>query len=140
MSGDKAPKVLIGEDVTNLHYLDPYEVHRPIKNGYMNIQPGQAETVCLDMLEMIIRECLQKRLKIKNFELFNCIVIAQDIIINYKFLDLALKRLKFKSAIVHQESVMATYGLAHPSACIVDIGADKINICCIDDGMIIPES
>ena len=32
---------------------------------------------------------------------------------------------------------MSSFGLAIQSSCVVDIGSDKINICCVDEGMII---
>lgn len=35
---------------------------------------------------------------------------------------------------------MATYAMALPSACVVDIGSSKINVCCIDEGILSPKS
>mmetsp|Transcript_13269 Transcript_13269/g.13069 ORF Transcript_13269/g.13069 Transcript_13269/m.13069 type:complete len:175 (+) Transcript_13269:232-756(+) len=55
-------------------------------------------------------------------------------------LNLVLGKMKFKSAFVHTESVMVTYAMALPSACIVDIGSSKINVCCVDEGLIAPKS
>ena len=128
----------------NLHHSDNYQVYYPIKNGYLNVKEGQSETVCLDMLENIIRACLKDRLKISDengaFSQFSCLIIVPDLMLKKKILDLGLKRLKFKAAVLHQESVMSTYGLAQPSACIVDIGAEKISISCVDEGQLITES
>lgn len=51
-----------------------------------------------------------------------------------------LGKMKFKSIFIHTESVMATYAMALPSACIVDIGSTKINVCCVDEGTIVSKS
>jgi actin-related protein 8 len=46
----------------------------------------------------------------------------------------------FKAIFVHNESVMATYAMAAQSACVVDIGSQKISVCCIDDGVVLPKT
>jgi len=35
---------------------------------------------------------------------------------------------------------MACFGTAVSSACVVDIGHEKINVCCVDEGVIIPHT
>jgi actin-related protein len=51
-----------------------------------------------------------------------------------------LGKMKFKSIFIHTESVMATYAMALPQGCVVDIGSSKINVCCIDEGLLAPKS
>lgn len=46
-----------------------------------------------------------------------------------------LRYMKFKAVIVQQESTAATYGAGVSSAVVVDIGAQKTNIVCIEDGV-----
>ena len=55
-------------------------------------------------------------------------------------INLILAKMKFKSLFIHTESVMATYAMAMSSACVVDIGSSKINVCCIEDGLLVPKS
>ena len=38
---------------------------------------------------------------------------------------------------IHQESALASYAMAVSSACVIDIGATKTTVCCIDEGIII---
>ncbi len=33
-----------------------------------------------------------------------------------------------------QESVCATYGAGVSSACVVDVGDQKVSVCCVEDG------
>jgi actin-related protein 8 len=49
-------------------------------------------------------------------------------------------KLGFKAIFVHNESVMATYAMAAQSACVVDIGSQKISVCCVDDGVVLPKT
>ena len=51
-----------------------------------------------------------------------------------------LAKMRFKGIFIHTESVLATYAMALPSACVVDIGSSKINVCCVEEGVITPKS
>jgi len=35
---------------------------------------------------------------------------------------------------------MACFGTAVSSACVLDIGHEKISVCCVDEGVIIPKT
>lgn len=35
---------------------------------------------------------------------------------------------------------MACFGTAVSSACVVDIGHEKISVCCVDEGVVIPRT
>ena len=39
-----------------------------------------------------------------------------------------------------QESLAASFGAGFSQACIVDIGAQKTSICCVEEGMCVAES
>lgn len=51
-----------------------------------------------------------------------------------------LKNLGFSAIYLQLESILATYGACLSSACIVDIGYQKINICCVEEGTIVNNS
>jgi len=55
-------------------------------------------------------------------------------------INMLVAKMGFKSIFIHQESVMATYAMALPSACVIDIGSSKISVCCIDEGVVAPKS
>jgi len=42
--------------------------------------------------------------------------------------------------LLYQESLAATYGAGISNACVVDMGATKTSIACVDDGMVIAET
>ena len=39
-----------------------------------------------------------------------------------------------------QESLAATYGAGISNACVVDLGAVKTSVACVDDGLVIPDT
>jgi actin-related protein 8 len=39
-----------------------------------------------------------------------------------------------------QESLAATYGAGISNACVVDIGAVKTSIACVDEGLVLPDT
>jgi len=51
-----------------------------------------------------------------------------------------MREFGFKRACFMQESLAASFGAGYSMACIVDIGAQKTSICCVEDGMCIEES
>ncbi|KAG8867781.1 actin-like protein arp8 [Serendipita sp. 405] len=57
-----------------------------------------------------------------------------------ELVQLLLIEMGFKQVAVHQESVCATYGAQLSNACVVDIGAAKTSICCVEDGLILPDT
>ena len=88
---------------------------------------------------------MKNKIKIpeKEWSTFNCIVILPDIFIrrHMKMLVHSLfHSIGFKKIYLHLESVMACFGTAVSSACVVDIGHEKINVCCVDEGVIIPKT
>lgn len=54
--------------------------------------------------------------------------------------EVLLKDLGFKSVIIHQASVAAVLGAGLTSACVVDVGSQKISVACVDDGLSLPRS
>ncbi len=47
---------------------------------------------------------------------------------------------EFSAIYVHCESVLATFGACISSACVVDVGYQKINVACVEEGVIVPNT
>lgn len=41
---------------------------------------------------------------------------------------------------IFQESVCSTFGCGLSSACVVDVGDEKTSICCVEDGLLVPNT
>ncbi|KAJ9104346.1 hypothetical protein QFC19_003988 [Naganishia cerealis] len=51
-----------------------------------------------------------------------------------------LQRMGFRQCGVLQESLCATFGAGLSSACVVDIGAERTSVACVDDGLLLGET
>lgn len=78
----------------------------------------------------------------QNLRHFSSILVVPDSFckIHVRYLINMIFNLGFKSVFIHQESVMATYAMALPTAVVVDIGSTKTSVCCIEEGIIIQKS
>jgi hypothetical protein len=137
------PKYLVGREALTIAENDMYLLRCPIKYGLFNTQYSYQGVI--DDLTKITEFCLNQVLGIerKDYENLNVVILLPDLFIKPQvkaLINIFLKVLGFKAAFVHLESIMATFGTALQSACVVDIGADKVNVCCIDEGMILDDS
>lgn len=75
----------------------------------------------------------------ENLKHFNVLLVIPDtcVKIHVRHMISMLYNLGFKGMFIHQESVMSTYAMALPTAVVVDIGATKTSVCCIEEGIII---
>lgn len=55
-------------------------------------------------------------------------------------MELILREFGFARLCFIQESLAATFGAGYTSACVVDIGAQKTSVCCVEEGMCIENS
>jgi actin-related protein 8 len=49
-------------------------------------------------------------------------------------------KIGFNRFYIHLESVLACLGTSISSAVVVDVGHEKINICCVEEGVILPKT
>ena len=135
------PKTLIGREALCIpSNNNDYDLRFPIKYGYFNVD--YSFYTVLNDLSLILLYCFEKVLKINrnNFKNYNIVYIIPDLFIKTEIkamINLFFKFFGFKNIFIHLESVMSSFGLAIQSSCVVDIGSDKTNICCVDEGMII---
>ena len=135
------PNILIGREALCIPTNNnDYEVRFPIKYGYFNSEYNFY--IVLNDLSLILNYCFEKILKINqdDFKNFNIVYIIPDLFIKTEIkamINVFFKYFGFKNIFLHLESVMSSFGLAIQSSCVVDIGSDKVNICCVDEGMII---
>ena len=135
------PDLLIGREALCIpSNNNDYEVRFPIKYGYFN--PEFNFYTVLNDISLILNYCFEKILKINqnDFKNYNIVYIIPDLFIKTEIkamINLFFKYFGFKNIFLHLESVMSSFGLAIQSSCVVDIGSDKVNICCVDEGMII---
>jgi actin-related protein len=55
---------------------------------------------------------------------------------HFRYLLELIAKMGFKSVMPLQESVAATYAMAAPTACIIDVGHTQTTISCVDEGVV----
>ncbi|KAF9240697.1 hypothetical protein BU15DRAFT_87583 [Melanogaster broomeanus] len=122
-----------------------YTVRWPIHGQNFNSRDYPSVQMILDDIETIISTVLEDKLSIKRgeFKNFSVMLVIPDFydrVYVREFINIILVSLGFKQVCVQQESLAATYGAGISNACVVDIGAVKSSIACVDEGMVIADS
>lgn len=79
----------------------------------------------------------------KEWKTFSCIIVVPDVFIRLhikQLISMIFVKIGFNRIYMHLESVLACLGTAVSSALVVDIGHEKINVCCVDEGVILPKT
>lgn len=123
-----------------------YRLSWPIQHGWFHENDYLSREHMIDDFEGIIESALRKDLGLKSsLSWEECMVVCvipdlYDKKYVEEIADLFLKNMEFKQIAFIQESVAVLSGAALTQACVVDIGAQKVSISCVDDGMIIEDS
>ncbi|CAG8459317.1 6207_t:CDS:10 [Paraglomus occultum] len=122
-----------------------YKVRYPIQYGEFNTRDYDSIKSVVGDLETIWTEVIQQNLHIarKEFRNYSVILVIPDIynrVVVTEMMNMLLRYMGFRRAFVQQESVCVTFGAGMSLACVVDIGAQRTSVSCVEDGMIIPDS
>ncbi|KDR80664.1 hypothetical protein GALMADRAFT_222260 [Galerina marginata CBS 339.88] len=140
-------EVLVGEQA--LRIVDPvisnYFVKWPIYASNFNTRDYNSIQMILSDLEAIVEKTLSDKFNIqkpdyKNFSIMLVIPDFYDRAYVREIVNLLTVAMGFKQICAQQESLAASYGAGISNACVVDIGATKISIACVDEGLVLPET
>ncbi|PPQ78392.1 hypothetical protein CVT25_011615 [Psilocybe cyanescens] len=140
-------KVLVGEKA--LRIVDPvssnYIVRWPLYGSNFNTRDYNSVQMILSDLEEIINTTLSDKFDIKpsdykNFSIMLVIPDFYDRAYVREIVNLLIIVMGFKQICAQQEALAATYGAGISNACVVDIGATKTSIACVDEGLVLPET
>lgn len=54
--------------------------------------------------------------------------------------NMLIQDMGFAAVLVQQESVCATFGAGLSSACVIHVGSEQTQICCVDEGLVVSDS
>lgn len=122
-----------------------YKLFWPIKYGTVNEKDYTRKNSIWDDYFLIIESAINEQLGIKRRELkqYSCVFIIPDLYERVHvttILDTLMRDFELKQVCFMQESLAATFGAGWSAACIVDIGAQKTSIACVDEGLVQEES
>ncbi|KAG1222465.1 hypothetical protein G6F62_008954 [Rhizopus arrhizus] len=129
--GEKALRFPISKD-------SEYQLSYPWKQGTLN--NTSSLNAVLGDLEAIWTTVVTNDLEVEksDFKNYNVVLIVPDLIDKSYLCELTrmlLVHMNFKAVLVQQESACATYGAGLSTAVVVDVGAQRTNITCVEDGV-----
>jgi actin-related protein 8 len=126
---------------------DPkFKLFWAMQHGWLNERDYPSRGFISDTLTYAFEEALRNELSLDNMELwkqYSCVFVIPDLYDKTyveELLRVGLKDLEFARVCFIQESLAASFGAGYSTACIVDVGAQKTSICCVEDGMCIEDS
>lgn len=136
----------IGEKALNIppDSSPRYDLKWPIRNGLFNEKDYVTTQQVLGDISLILMSALESELEIifKEYREYSVVLIIPDLYDKryvQHMIELILE-MGFANVCILQEAMAATFGAGISTACIIDIGAQKTSITCVEDGMCIPDS
>ncbi|KAK3072306.1 actin-like protein arp8, partial [Teratosphaeriaceae sp. CCFEE 6253] len=144
----KAPDYIVGAAALRIpERSNPrYRLYWPVRHGCLNEKDytnrQMLERDFFLILEHSIKTELEMRHK-KDWNQYSCVFIIPDLyekVMVGRVLEEFIRDFGFQRVCFLQESTAATFGAGFGIACIVDIGAQKTSVSCVEDGMVMEDS
>src|ERR1700761_9737129 len=148
ISRDRAPGYITGNAALRIpENSNPrYKLFWPIRNGWLNESEYTQKNLLMIDFFLIIEEAIKLELGLphkKDWSQYSCVFIIPDLYektLVTAALDEFIRDFGFKTLCFMQESLGASFGAGYSISCVVDIGAQKTSICCVEDGMCVEDS
>lgn len=145
---EDAPAYITGEAALRIpdHSTPRYKLFWPIQHGWYNEKEYGQKRDLFDDVSVILEDAIKNQLNLpRKCDLINygCVYILPDLYEKRyvtQTLDMLMRDFGFGRVCFMQESLAATFGSGVTQACVVDIGAQKTSICCVEEGMCIENS
>lgn len=118
----------------------------PMQHGWFNEDDYSDKEHLHDDFETLLDKAIRQELGLnKNsaWRQYGCVFVIPDLY-DKKYVEQALRTcmnwFEFSKICFIQESMAATFGAGYTQACVVDVGAQKTSITCVEDGLCMEES
>lgn len=143
-----APEYITGQEALRIpDDSNPrYKLSWPIQHGWCNEKDYDSARLLFLDISLILEDAIKTQLGLtskKDWPQYSCVFVISDLYERTyvtSVLEMLMKEFSFARVCFVQESLAATFGAGYTSACIVDIGAQKTSICCVEEGMCIENS
>lgn len=118
----------------------------PVQHGWFNEDDYTNKEHLFDDFETLLDKAIRQELGLtKNsvWRHYSCVFVIPDLY-DKKYVEQALRScmnwFEFSKVCFIQESMAATFGAGYTQACVVDVGAQKTSVTCVEDGLCIEDS
>jgi actin-related protein 8 len=123
-----------------------FRLWHPIQHGWFNEDDYDTEEHLHDSFETLLEKTIGQELGLTRnsaWRQYSCVFVIPDLY-DKKYVEQVLHacmtRFEFSRIAFIQESMAATFGAGYTQACVVDVGAQKTSITCVEDGLCIEDS
>ncbi|KAH7329360.1 actin-related protein, ARP8 class [Stachybotrys elegans] len=145
---DSLASCFIGNDALRVpDDSDPkFKLWWPLRHGWWNEDDYTSQEHLYDDLETLLDKALRQELGLttnSEWQQYSCVFVVPDLY-DKKYLEQILRScmtwFEFSRICFIQESMAATFGAGYTQACVVDVGAQKTSVTCVEDGLCIEDS
>ncbi|CAF3474681.1 unnamed protein product [Fusarium graminearum] len=118
----------------------------PIQHGQWNEDGYTSQEHMFDDLETLLDKALRHDLGLKKsseWQQYSCVFVIPDLY-DKKYVEQILRScmtwFEFSRVCFIQEGMAATFGAGYTQACVVDVGAQKTSVTCVEDGLVMEDS
>ncbi|KAK4137338.1 actin-like ATPase domain-containing protein [Trichocladium antarcticum] len=144
----QAPTVFAGQQALRVpdDSNPKFKLWWPIQHGWLNEDDYPTRAHLFNDLESLLERTFRFELGLKrraDWKQYSCVLIIPDLY-DKRYVELLLHLciglFEFSRVSFIQESVAATFGAGYTQACVVDVGAQKTSIACVEDGLCVEDS
>lgn len=145
---DSAASCFIGQQAQRVpDDSDPkFKLWWPIQQGWLNEDDYATTEHLYDDFETLLDKAIRQELGLtrnSQWKQYSCVFVIPDLY-DKKYVEQVLKScmtwFEFNRICFIQESMAATFGAGYTQACVVDVGAQKTSITCVEDGLCVEDS
>ena len=144
----KAPNFIVGDAALRIpeNSRPQYHLSWPVRHGWLNEKDYKDRNILYADFFKILEESIKSELGLthkREWSQYSCVFVIPDLyekVIVGHILDELIRDFNFQRVCFIQESLAASFGAGFSTACIVDMGAQKTSICCVEDGMCIEDA
>jgi actin-related protein 8 len=118
----------------------------PMRNGWLNEDDYSTQQHLFDDFETLLDKAIRQELGLtrnSQWKQYSCVFVIPDLY-DKKYVEQMLRScmtwFEFNRVCFLQECIGATFGASYTQACVVDVGAQKTSITCVEDGLCIEDS
>jgi len=123
-----------------------YKLCWPLRYGTFNERDYSDQNHLYRDIITIIEEAIKGQLGLRSAReraQYSCVLVIPDLYEKkyvITMLELLFRDFGFTKVSLIQESMSASFGAGFSTCCVVDVGAYKTSICCVDEGLVVENS
>ncbi|KJR86452.1 uncharacterized protein SPSK_02207 [Sporothrix schenckii 1099-18] len=123
-----------------------FRLRWPMQHGWLNEDDYDSVSSLYSDFEAILTHAIQTELglkKVSSCRQYSCVFVIPDLY-DKAYVETVLRMcmnwFEFNKVCFIQESYSATCGAGYSQACVVDVGAQKTSVACVEDGLVVEDS